>query len=339
MVGRVHAGAHQVSHVGVQTDVVFVGVFVVHDSCDEETVWSRDEAAVFHDHTYRPEPVGFEDLVVLSRHASRRALHIHLGLIRFVVDAQPAAQVDHRYLHPTGLVDLHHQLKQHPRRRHNLTRLRAVGHNHRVQPKPLDPPLLGLGICLEELVACESELGLLGVADDDIAGPARPGVVPKREELWQPDGVVEVVDVADVVEVDDGAQLLGLLVLVDGRVVAGEHDHVATQPHALRQHQLGEAAAVSAQALVLEQLEQVRVRRGLDGEVVGEAGRPAEGLLEPPAGGADAVLRVHVERSGEPLHGVDELLVCEGEGLPGGARGGLLLTTHGSHGRHSSVDR
>ena len=120
---------------------------------------------------------------------------------------------------------------------------------------------------------------------------------------------------ADVVEVDDGTELDGLLELVGRRVVGRQQNLLTLVARDVREHELGEAAVVRASALLVQDLQDARVRECLDGELLAEARRPGERLLELADVLADGVLVVDVERSRILLDDFLKLILGEREGL------------------------
>ena len=72
---------------------------------------------------------------------------------------------------------------------------------------------------------------------------------------------------ADVVKVDDGAQLVGELKVGSRRVVGREQDVVSRDTQRAGDHELGIARAIAAAAVFVENGDERRVRVGLDGKV------------------------------------------------------------------------
>ena len=103
---------------------------------------------------------------------------------------------------------------------------------------------------------------------------------------------------------------MGQLVLLGQGVVGGEHDLAAPEAAFLRQHQLGEAGAVRAAALLPEDVQQSGGGGGLDGEILLEAAVPGEGGAEAAGVGPDAGLVVEVEGGGVLGGDGVQLLLC-----------------------------
>ena len=101
-----------------------------------------------------------------------------------------------------------------------------------------------------------------------------------------------------VVQIDVRAEVVGFLHVLRGRVVGGKHDVAALEAAGLAHEQLSIAGAVNAAALLLQNLQQVGVGRGLYGKVFLEALVPAERGDDPAGVLADPLFIVKVERGG-----------------------------------------
>ena len=98
--------------------------------------------------------------------------------------------------------------------------------------------------------------------------------------------------------VDVRAEVVGFLHCPRGRVVGGKHDVAALEAAGLAHEQLSIAGAVNAAALLLQNLQQVGVGRGLDGKVFLEALVPAERGVDPAGIFPDTLFVIEVERGG-----------------------------------------
>ena len=101
-----------------------------------------------------------------------------------------------------------------------------------------------------------------------------------------------------VVQIDVRAEVVGFLHVLRGRVVGGKHNVAALEAAGLAHEQLSIAGAVNAAALLLQNLQQVGVGRGLDGKVFLEALVPAERSVDPAGIFPDTLFVIEVERGG-----------------------------------------
>ena len=101
-----------------------------------------------------------------------------------------------------------------------------------------------------------------------------------------------------IIQIDVRAEVVGLLHILRRGVVGGKHDVAALEAACLAHEQLSIAGAVDAAALLLQDLQQVGVRRGLDGKVFLEALVPAERSVDPAGVFPDTLFVIDVERGG-----------------------------------------
>ncbi len=117
---------------------------------------------------------------------------------------------------------------------------------------------------------------------------------------------------ADIVEVDDGPQLPGLLILAGGRVVGGKHDLFAGDARLFGQQQFRQGAAIRAEAFLLENPEDERIGQGFDGEEFLETGYAGERGLEQARVLANRLFVVNVKRRRVPAGDLGDLFQREG---------------------------
>ena len=92
-----------------------------------------------------------------------------------------------------------------------------------MQPKSGDATILKLPISIEQLVAGQAVFGFFGVADDGVSGSLTKwaGVVTEADQFGQARMPVNEIDVRDVVEIEDRADLAGVGIFAGRRVVGG----------------------------------------------------------------------------------------------------------------------
>ena len=120
-----------------------------------------------------------------------------------------------------------------------------------------------------------------------------------------------VIEMAEVVEVDDGAEGDCLLKLLPWRIVRGEHDLLALDACRRRDEELCDAAAVRARAFLMQDLHDARIRQRLNREMLAEPRRPREGLPQAAEVRADLRLVVDVKRGRPALYQLQGLLLAE----------------------------
>ena len=175
---------------------------------------------------------------------------------------------------------------------------------------------LKLGERLEELLRRHAVLGVAGVIHDAV-GELEETARVEAAAHGLGDGagdLLEEIDVADVVEVDDRPQLAGEGEVRRGRIVAREHDVLAGGAHGLGDHELRVARAIAAAAVLAQDGDQRGVGVGLHGEVLAKAGVPREGLANGLHVAANARLVIQMEGRGVLLRqGLKRGLAGEGD--------------------------
>ena len=244
--------------------------------------------------------------------------------VRQVGDAQAAADVDELEADAQFAADGLHQIKQHAGGLHHVAVVQFVGGEHGVQAKPFCPTGHGPAVGLDDLLVADPVLGLLGLADDVVAGAAGARVVAEADQLRHHR---HLVDQGDIVQVEQAAALgRGGREVRRAGVVRGEHDLLAACAQAAGEQQLGLGAAVEAEAQVAHDGEDRRVGQGLDRVELTEPGDVGKGRLHLAAGRTDAGLVVDVEGRA----------VVGGDGVQMGVKPVLEALGH-RHGRSSWV--
>ena len=214
------------------------------DGGDEVARGAGDAAAALEAEGHVGQAVAGDALGVGPADALADGLEVDGVLLGAVGDADAAAEVDEVEPDAEPVVELGGEVEEEDGGVDEVLRVELVAGDHGVQAEALDALGLEHGVGLEELVAGQAVLRLLGLADDGVAALEGAGVVAQADALGQAGDALEEGDVGDVVEVDVGAQGLGLHELLGGGVVGGEHDGVAGQADALGEEQLGQRGAV-----------------------------------------------------------------------------------------------
>ena len=305
--------AHEVGRACVDAQVVAVGVLLVRDAADEARERRQHEAAQLAGNVHVAHARGHEDLLERAAHALADGGDVVGRLLRPVGHAHAARQVHEAHAHAALALDAHGEAEQQPRERREVLVGHGVAGEKSVDSQLADASARQLARGLEHLGLGEAELGALRRVEDAVGEREVAARVEAQahEGGELPHGTLPGVDVGDVVEVDARAQARGVGELGVGRVVGGEHDLVSPKAQRLGEHELALAGAVEAEAVLAQDGEDGGVGRGLDGEVLLEAGAPREGVDELLGPLADAALVVEVER-GRVL-GADGLELVEAD--------------------------
>ncbi len=315
VVGAVDGGAHKVGGTGVHADVLLVDMLLVDGLGDEGAEGREHEAAHLGEDGDVAHACGHEDAVVGLVHAGADDGDVVLGLLGAVVDAHATGEVDVADVHAGGLGHAHRKLEELGGQGRVVVVGHGVGGQEGVDAEVLGAQGLQTGEGLHHVGLAHAVLGVAGVVHDVVAQLVdAAGVVAAEDGLGHLGHLLQEVHHRDVVEVDESAELGGLVHVERRRLVGGEHDLVALETACLGEQQLGVARAVHAAALLVEDAQKRGVGRGLHGEVLLEAGVPGERGVDRAGTGADACLVVEVEGRGDVRHdGLD--LLERGEGL------------------------
>ena len=209
-----------------------------------------------------------------------------------------------------GLLDADRQLEQ-DRSQLGVVGVRnGIGSEEGVDAEVLCSLCSQLLVAVDHLLLGHAVLGIPGLVHDlkallalaQLEGAAR--IVAAEDVLRHTGHPVEEVHHRGVVEVDISAQLVGLLHVLHGGLVGGEHDVAAAEAAHLTEHQLSQGGAVHAAALFLQDLEDDGVRQSLDRKILAEALVPAECLVDAAGVLANALLVIDVEGGGYVLNDV-----------------------------------
>ena len=251
---------------------------------------------------------GHKDFLKLFAHTLANGHDVVLGLLRAVRDAHAAGQVDVADVRTGSLLHPDSQLEQ------DACQLRVVGVRDGVGgQESMDAELLcallhQLFVAVDHLLLGHTVLGIAGLVHDlkalfalaQTEGAAR--VIAAEDVLRHTGDTLQKFHHGGIVQIDIGTQLVGLLHILHGSLVGGEHDFAAGETAHLAEHQLSQGRAVHAAALLLEDLQDDRVWQSLDGKILLEAFVPAECLVDAAGIFTDALLIVDMERRGHILN-------------------------------------
>ena len=298
VISAVHGRPHQVDAAGVQTDEFLMRMLDVQHLPDQQIVRARHKAAHFGIDGHVRHAGRSEDAVVDLLHLCTDDLDIVWRLIRSVRDAHAAGQVDERDIHPGLVPQFDRQFEQLAcQRRVVIVRHRVAG-QERVDAAVLHALFLQQPHPFEHLLRRKAVFRFARIVHDrriDRKAPAR--IVPHAYGSGQfADGLFAVFDVGDIVEIDDGADLGGVLEFRRRRHVRREHDLIAGQFHRLREGKLRSGRAVAAKTVFLQDAHDERIRAGLDREEFPVTRIPGESFFDPLAVFPQTLLIVQMER-------------------------------------------
>ena len=282
---------------------------------DQVAVGGQHKAAQLGAQGHIAHAGGHQDLLISLAHALADDGDVVGRLLGTVGHTHAAGEVDEGDVSSGLLLQLHRQLEQDPGQRGVVVVGQGVGGQEGVDTELLRSLRLQALEGFGDLGGSHTVLGITGVVHhlEALLALAQlehtAGIEAAGDLLGDvADGLLQEVDVGDVVQVDGSAQLGGHLELLGGGVVGGEHDLSSGEPAALGHHQLGEGGAVHAASLLLQNLQDLGIGGGLHSKILGVAGVPGKGLAQSPGVGTDTLLVIEVEGGGIGLHHLLELL-------------------------------
>ncbi|MPM49759.1 hypothetical protein SDC9_96490 [bioreactor metagenome] len=114
----------------------------------------------------------------------------------------------------------------------------------------------------------------------------------------------------DIVQIDNGSQLIGQSVFLGGGIIRGEHNFFAPDAAFVGHQQLRQRGTVAAAALLMEELQDRGIGGGLHGEILPEAAVPCESGFQPPGVLPDTPFIIDVERRGVLGYDGVQLVFC-----------------------------
>ena len=308
VVCAVHRRTHEVCRAGVQTGILLIGMLLVDALGNQSAVRAKDKAAHLGIDGNIVHASRNKNLVVCLMHAFTDGHDVVRLLRRTVRNAYAAGQVDECDMHAGLLLHVNRQLEQDACQCRIVLIGNRVGGEECVNAEMLNTLLLHVLERFDQLLAGHAVLGLLrgihdGVVQHEVAArieAAGHGLLPVAYYL-----VVEI-EVGNIIEIDDGVQVGRELVVLCRSNVGGEHDVMLLYAANIAELQLGQAGAVTAKAFLMQDLDETRVRRRLDGEVFLVSRIPRKCFLYLAGVLTDRLLIVNVERSrigfGDLLH-------------------------------------
>ena len=326
VIGAVHGRPHQVGGAGVYADILLVGVFFVNRSCDQAAVGPQQEAAQLGADGNVAHACRHQDFLIGPADPVADGGDIIGRLIGPVGDPHAAGEVDEGNAASGFPLKFHRRFKEDPRQSGVVVVGERVGGQESVDAEALGSQVPERLESFRKLGPGHAVFRLAGVVHDLEALFAFAQLEHAARIVAAGNGLGNVAQrfaekfhMGEIVQVDDGAQPVGQHEFLWGRVVGGEHDFTAGEAAALRHHQFCQGGAVGAAALFPQDLEDLRIGRGLYRKILPESGIPGKSGPERPDILTDPRFVIQIKGRG----------VCFGDFLQ------LLQRDEGGfHGRH-----
>ena len=311
MVRAVHGRTHQIGGTGIHTDVFFIGVLFVDGFRHQTAIGTQQEPAQLGENGHIAHPRRDQNFLISLPDAFTDDGNIIFRLFGTVGDADAAGQIDKGNVTARFPLQFHGSLEQNPGQRRVIFIGNGVGGQERMEAEPFGPQGFELGERFRQLGPGHAVLGLAGVVHDLEALLAfaqlehAAGIVAAGDGLRdKAQGALQKVHMGQIVQIDGGAQFGGQLKFLSRGVVGGKHDVAAGEATAVRHHQLRQRGTVGTAALLLQNLQNLRIGRGLDSEIFPKAGIPGKGGPETAGTVPDTGFVVQIKGGGVCFHDV-----------------------------------
>ena len=241
MVCAVHRRAHEVDRTGVHAGILLIGMLEVDDLRDQCAVWCQHEAAHLGEDADVAETVRYEDLIEYAMNALADRLDVVRFLVRLVWHADTAGEVDEVERDAGLCLDLDSELEELLRQGRVVIVRYRVRCEKGVHAEVLDAALLQDAVALDELCGGHAVLRILRVIHDGVCdAEVSARIVTKAHGLREAaQGILQLLDVREVVEIDDGTELVRDLILLERCVVRRKHDVMAVEAAGVGHLKLG----------------------------------------------------------------------------------------------------
>ena len=238
-----------------------------------------------------------EHLLIRLAHALADG-HDVVGLIlRAIGNAHASGEIDKRDMRAGLTVQIDGGLKENARQRRIIRIGQRIRREESMQAKVLCALLHQHAIGLGQLSTGHAVLGVLGLIHDLVAdGEFSARIIAAGDGLGNAAAFLERLDERVIVQIDDRTHAVCEGELARLGFVGGEHDLMPFKAACTAEHQLGLRGAVHAAALLAKNLEDKRIGRGLDGEILFKALVPGKRLIQRTGRTADARLVVDMKR-------------------------------------------
>jgi len=285
------------------------------DLGDQVAVGTCDHTTILHEEVEWIEPGWFDHRFVSPAYFIREDIDVHRLVFRFIGNADPTADINELYTDIQGCFYLDGELEKHLGRIDEVVGVQLVGGDHGMHTETLDSLVPNDFVAFENLGLGEAVFRLFRFADDGVALSQGTGVVAEAKKLGDAHIFFQIGDMADIIEIDDGTQLFRLLILHVGGIVGAEHDLFPAKSDFFGQDKFGKGAAVRAEALLLEDLENIGIRCGFHGKEFPESRRPGKGGVQFSCVFTDCLFIVDMKRGRVFFDDCLDLLFCKGKVL------------------------
>ena len=229
VVSAIHGGTNEVDGTGVHADIVLVDLLLVDSLGDQAAVGAHHKAAHLSADGHIAHAGGNQDLVVCRVYSLADGANVVGLLLGQVGDADAAGQIDEGDVCAGLALQAYGKLKEDARELGVVVVGDGVAGKECVDAKVLGALGLEHAEGLEELLGGHAIFGVARVVHDAVGELEQAAWIKAAADRLGdgPRNALKEPDVADVVKVDDGTQLVGELKVGSRCVVGREHDVVS----------------------------------------------------------------------------------------------------------------
>ena len=269
--------------------------------CNKAAVRSHHKTAQLRinsniSHSCRNKNLFIDFTHTLSDHADIIRL-----LIRAVWNTDTAGKINKTDVRAGFLLKLHCKLK------HNLCKhwviliCYSIAGKKRMNTKILRAFFFQNTECLKNLICCHSILGIPGIIHNIIADLEHTArIVTTADGFWNSScSTLHSINVSDIVQVDNSANLIRITKLLFRCVIGRKHDISFSAAKSLCHHKLCHGRTVAATAILLKDLDQIWIGSCFYRKKLLKSFVPAKGFLQRLCIFADSFFIIKMKRCGK----------------------------------------
>ncbi len=297
VIGTIQGGTHKIRHRCIKADIVLVLFRYMQDFADKVPIWTGDHPSTLEDNLKWIQACRNNHALIELMHIIADLCKVHRLLVGTVWYADAASHVDELNAYACLFVDADGKVEEHAGGLNDVRSIQFVGCNHGMKTKVLDSLLFHDPVAIDDLGRGHPVLSLHRVADDGIAGTVRTGIIPETDGIGsRPNRLLERFYVGNIIQVDDGPEVIGRLEFLRRGVIAGKHDFFAGDAASLGKQQFRQGGAVCSEPLLGQELENGWVGTSFYRIVIAKTGCPSKESLETPSMLDHRFFIVQVER-------------------------------------------
>ena len=299
MICTINSRTHQVSSASIAADVFFIGVLFVNSSSYEAAVGSQHEAAQLGENLHIAHTCRHQNFFINLAHTFANYQQIIILLLGAISNADATGQVDELDMGAGLFLQLYSNLEEDASQLRIIIIGHSVGGQESMHTEMLNTLSQKALVGLDNLLMSHAIFSIAGVIHDVVGdGEMSARVVAAAYSIRNIGHLFQKVDMSDIVQINGDIQLARQLEVLRRGSIGGEHNLAFLEAHSVAHQQLGIGGAVSAAALLAQDLQQIGVGSCFNCEIFLEALIPRESLVQQTCSTTNASLIIQMEGSG-----------------------------------------